>query len=220
MFKYLSPNFAADLVERGSLRVGTLHDFRRVELGDVQGDPQEGMLDATMRVPDGTYPSHRLPGQLSGLFAASAPGSWTFENITVRRPLSVPDVWIYCVSGEYSEDMLNRKEYGACVRITSTQDFFMALGRAMYAAGYKFRLHAVAHCEYMEREYDFENPSPNFPPDPIMVKPERFSYQREVRFWWVPRQHPIAPFNILVPELREFCELVPGPSPSTSNPPS
>src|SRR5437016_1757377 len=47
LFKYLERRWADAMIERGAIRIGTLHGFRRIEEhGDEIGDRDEGIVTA------------------------------------------------------------------------------------------------------------------------------------------------------------------------------
>jgi len=86
----------------GTLRVGTLWDFRRAEHGDRIGDPREGIR------------AYMVPGQ----------------RVTTLGGANVLDSWAFCMSEDRDDTRFSADGYDAIYEITSPE-FFFAMARAL-----------------------------------------------------------------------------------------
>lgn len=204
MYRYLSPEFARALVDRGGFRIGILSEYRHhEELSDFRGDEGEGTLRVTMDVPPGVYRGGPPP-QMAGLFTGGNPTVVIAQGVRVIRRLVTEDVWVYCLSKEFSEKTLALPDYGACVEIEDVGGFRGELCRAMVAAGHEFREAMMGPCIYEDRDVDANVSRGGHA---LLLKPPKFAHQEEYRLWWVPAQRLVEPIVMEWPELRKFCKL-------------
>ncbi len=122
--KYLEPRFAQDLIRLGSIKVGTLTEYRAMEgLDPERGDAHEGKL--TLQSPTGRHvyggdpatlpPPLRHPLIRIGprRFVADGEGAITLDS-------TIPDLFRYCTTEAYDPDYGRRFGNGKpmdCVRI-------------------------------------------------------------------------------------------------------
>jgi hypothetical protein len=210
-FKYVTPQVAASMMERGSARIGTLHEYRRLESSDVRGDREEGYKIATSAPGPTTYLDGSHIHQWLRSKGVRVQGSiFTSGSNAVVHQQQHPDCFIFCASERFSLQLM-AKFGGACIQITNVQLFFQALDRAFMdylpSVGGSIREAALGRCLYMERRQPYLNQPQQHP---CLVKPPRFAEEAEIRAVWLPSTGVVAPVILEVPSLVQYLRVVTG----------
>jgi hypothetical protein len=203
LYKFLRPDHADGLLRRGAVRIGTLYEFRREEEhGTEIGDAGEGIASRMLFTSGAKVWSDRTQPKFSRSFVKIGPGiDVTFENCHFVQREQSPDCWLYCVSTSFSEAMLERSPYSACVRIDFPRHFFRALSRVVRPAAF-LGVHA---CQYEGRAFMHDHG----PLSPALLKDPVHAYQCEARAIWQPSgEQPIAPILCDVPSLIGSCTRI------------
>jgi hypothetical protein len=130
LYKFQTADCAAALRQRGSIRVGTLHDFRNSEKhGHGVVDEGEGTLRFNEQI-EGTSRRDQLSQYSHSLFAALPPNT-RISNLTITTPVSIPDLFIYCTSLEPVWDANIAPEYTACVEIFDVPKFIVGIAKVL-----------------------------------------------------------------------------------------
>jgi hypothetical protein len=186
IFKYCKLPHMQAMQERGSVRIGSLYDYRDTEAhGHMVSDAGEGkkQMSGVIRclTPENLP---KYPG-LNGLVSFSY---GKIENLQIlgRKEVS-PNCLIFSASTEYSESThqswVDEAGYEGCYRIMSTRLFLKAISRQLEGHGYKFWGCAPIH--YAD-EIDIASSHADI--HPALCKKPIFSPQKEIRAIW----HPIA----------------------------
>lgn len=207
LYKYLPRQYAEDLVRDGSTRVGTLYDFRRIELGAGVADPEEGLLQVSRQI--GGEPHYFPPGTKEGAAMRffGIEGDASVQNIQFRRVLEHPDVFVWCCSTEFSADVEQSLEGAeACVEIRAAGTFFDELTRALNAVR-PVEFLGFREVTYTPRNQTWESYSPDM--SAAFVKdPGSYGAQNEVRAVWRSLdKNPIRPEFPRSAALTEFCAI-------------
>ena len=206
-FKYLEPRWAAKMVERGVIRIGTLLDFRRIEaLGAERGDEHEGMRITQTDGKAGSFSGSDIPDFLRDSLRIPEGVTLEFaEGAVLRQHASVPDMYVYCVCSVYSDE-LRGTFGGACVAITDSDEFFSAVSRRLnepdaygVRRGTDFTL---APCEYESRTETWPLRTLY---NPVFRKPPEYAHQLEVRAVWRAPAKELSPLDLAVPEIVNYC---------------
>lgn len=213
LYKYILKQYLQAFLSRGSLKIGTLHDYRKTEsYGDVIGDKNEGLHKTELFLKGG--------GEID--LASNSPESEYFRKHVLQpeqRDAKVkiiledgarliahsnsPDLYIYCVSSEYSPTVM--KEFGcdACLQIFRPYEFFDAISR-------KIRHQAVFNglgpVTYLNKTTHYTQPHTLHPA--VMKDPE-YEYQKEWRSIWVPKKTNNQPLILNVPKAIRHCRAHP-----------
>jgi hypothetical protein len=186
LFKYLRSEFADALIERGSLRIGTLYGFGDDEaLDSERADKLEGVRQY---VGPSSFVSDRDKAATDYLAKKGAILSGcTFEN-TAGGPAfmheeGVPDCYIYCTSSTFNKRNCISMG-GACIEIVDSR-FFDAIGSHLLKKGLIKEHGIVADCIYGDKTQPFTGDRPGKSPG-WLVKPEKYRHQTEVRAMWIP----------------------------------
>lgn len=135
LYKYLARHHAEDLVRGGSTRVGTLHDFRRVELGRGISDPDEGRLRVKRSLAGPhTFAPETDSAKSMGFFGLDIHEPTQIADINFKREIDHPDVYVWCCSTKSSSEVMASLE-GAetCVEIRNPGLFFERMSEALNA---------------------------------------------------------------------------------------
>ncbi len=208
-YKYLSPRHATSMLERGSIRVGTLSEYRSWEGADVRGDHGEGTKITTSAPEPTTYaygsPIHRWLFSKGIRVAGSIFASG--DNAVVYRQRH-PDCFVFCASESFSP-VLMEKFGGACVKVTNPTMFFQALhtgfSQHLRWLGLTVQEAIMDRCNYVERRQPYFDQSPKHP---CFLKPPDFREEAEVRAVWLASGGVIKPVVLELPCLKQYLSLI------------
>jgi len=193
----------------GSLRIGTLHDFRREEHGSEIGDAKEG--EVTLKTGDETavYDSSNLPSEqewqrpyMEERFGEQ--GIKVIASGGIRHSLSVRDCYLFCTGTAYDWTTIDEPSYNACIRIDDPQSFCEALICEISAIEPGFHYGTVAYHPRTTLGHNY----PGF--HPALVKDPAYSHQKEFRFMFQPIDTSVAiePIIINARRARKYCTFV------------
>lgn len=194
---------------RGSLKIGTLYEYRRIEhYGNVVGDIDEGLHKTELVLPGG--------GEVD--LATSTPEAEFFRQHVLRpdqRDAKVkiiledgarliahsnsPDRYIYCMTSEYDEKVMRQFGCDACLEITRPQEFFETISRKMRHKG---KFEGAGAIQYMNKQTHYLRPHRVHP---AIMKDTAYEYQKEWRALWVPFTPPRQALFIDVPRAIRHC---------------
>lgn len=217
LYKFTEKEWMRALFEKGSIRLGTVFDFKKVEqYGLAVGDPH-----------DGTLPIQQIVRSADGMAELENPWSQQFiklsecTNGTIDAKFtqyrSTPNAWLFSTSARYSDDLFVRwnqeKRYDACYEIVDQVGFARAINEAILAKvgsscfpkGSKWFIHADV--QYFDLPLSHTDPRNN--QDPAFVKDKRsYGWQDESRMLWRPEHDPTRVMETLFINIRKawrFC---------------
>jgi hypothetical protein len=203
LYKYMKKKHAKLLLEQGSLRVGTLYEFRNEEKhGQEIGDNKEGTKSAYMQVENETWSTSNQPEFSKSFFNLGSGGSLNISGITLEKPQNSPDFYIYCTTYEFDESAMRDFGYDVCIEIEQPEKFFKCISKylkhkAKYQGSYK--------CKYQPRRLPHNHDSGVHP---SLVKEAEYSYQKEIRSIWMPTKQNIEPIIIKSKNFKKYCRIV------------
>jgi len=215
LYKYSELRWARALVNEGSIKVGTLSEYRSKEGHDQErGDGHEGELTLQSRAGRHVYGSEKLPPLLRNPNIHIGPGALVVEGqgaVTVRS--RIPDLFIYCTSETYDINIgraFTNGEPMGCVQINQPELFFLALDAALRN---EVKPNAITlsepkweRCVYEDRRHDWERENL---PAIWLLKPAKFQRQSEIRVCWKPAPMQSLEFRIFkVPAIIPYCTLI------------
>ena len=210
LYKFFDdPDHAESFLRRGSVRIGTLYDFRRVETHDAaRGDANEGRFDYIHRSAfpelitlDNASPPLRRWIELTGIPMQSSGGTFTAQG-------DHSDCYVYCVSAAPIRGVRTYGTHG--VRIDDPPGFFTELTRHISKRRKLLRApHGyAAPCLYRERRTVARTAGEYQEVPMAFIKPPDKANEREVRAVWYPASHPIEPFVTRCGALRPFLSAL------------
>lgn len=208
-FRYSGQKYNDALLALGNVRVGTLHDFRRIEHKRGVSDPREGTKSVShyiSSVTDKDVGSTNLDAlKKFEIFDVSDCKDWAINNIHISREFEYPDCFVHCVSVEYSMDVLGQFEGAdSCVEITDLIGFYNRLTKTLNSH-VPVELEAVSTVRYMLRKEEWN--SRDWGEHPALMKEPEFSGQVELRAIWRPKfSGEISPILLNDIGLIDFCK--------------
>jgi hypothetical protein len=213
LYKYYSNlQYARDLIERGTLRITTLAECRKVE-GDVaRGDAVDGYLNADFHIENGRDFIRDHPEAVEFLRYRGFDITDQTTRLTIgASAFGITEAFMFCASTINSRIIGDAFNAIACVEIRRIPMFFRKLTQALGVSGYIANgEHLIGEVFYYNppldwRKYGFHHPG-------FCKREDDFAYQKEVRMLWQPRELEVPrepkPFNINVPQIRSLCRFV------------
>lgn len=211
LYKYLSKKYLEAFLRRGSLKIGTLYEYRKTEqYGEVIGDKDEGLHKTELALPGG--------GEID--LAGTSPEAEFFRTHVLRpdqRHLKTKivmadgarlvahsnsqDLYIYCTTSEYNPAVM--KEFGcdSCLEIVRPTEFFAAVSRVIRHKG---DFDGLGPITYGDKTTHYLKPHQIHP---AAMKDTTYNYQKEWRAIWVPKKEPRQPLYIDVPRAIRHCRI-------------
>lgn len=181
LFKFVKRRYMNGALATGSIRLGTLHDFRKTEdHGQSQGDPSEGKNNVFQHV--GFLDSHD-PSSFAGRIVVLSDGA-TMENCTLVEERDFPDSYVFCASTNFSEDLFRKWNTSdgldACYEISDVAGFINAISNALDNSA-----QLVGYAPVVYVDGDLDGAAGQHVIHPAFVKQVRkYKWQTEYRFVW------------------------------------
>ncbi|MEZ8470771.1 hypothetical protein AB6D20_007280 [Vibrio splendidus] len=203
LYKYMKKEHAKLLLEQGSLRIGTLYEFRDEEKhGKEVGDNKEGTKSAYMEVDNEQWSPSNQPEFSKSFFNLGTNGSINISGVTLERPQNSPDFYIYCTTYEFDESAMRDFGYDTCIEIEQPEKFFKCISKSLK---HKANYQGSHRCKYQPRRLPHNLDSGVHP---SLVKEVEYAYQKEVRSIWVPTKQNIEPIIIKAKNIQKYCRVL------------
>ncbi len=205
LYKYQRKERAAALVERGVIRVGTLHSYRDTELGAAIGDSGEGKSETSHHFdkPVNVGNPENRSWVVDKMFNIAPGSNVTIEGLSLVVPEESPDYFIYCASYRYSSAAMRAFNADTCVEIVQPQRFIEALHAHFRDSGLVDGA-LFAPCDYSGRVRDHRMQRVH----PGLLKDRSYAYQSEVRLLMQPKPNvAVEPRIVTIPELVNYCAI-------------
>ena len=219
LYKYMKLEHAIDLVRKGSLRIGTLNDFKKSEKHSGSILDQEEGIKVTYSEDeiDLSHPE-TVPSFLRNHIRLNGVKYWKISNVRFQVTDKSPDYYIYTVSEEYNPEimrrMLNENGYDSCVQIDQPEIFFGIITDCLYKeCKIKDGGGFAARCVYENRSQHY---SKTGRPHPTLIKDTSYSFQKEIRAIWTPSENIIKSLFIQCYQLKKYCHIIEGKEPVIS----
>jgi hypothetical protein len=215
LFKYSQKKYAAGLLNLGSIRIGTLHDYRRVEHVRGVADPTEGTktIDANFVADIRTTETDDREAfrQFSGITVTESIS--VSPSVKMKGGQTSADLFLLCFSSELSLSVLHQFDGAdACVEIVNIDGFLREVTAVLnsYTPVTFSGLHEVSYKGRNEmRAIAKLSELGELGTNPALLKESRFQNQKEVRAVWTPRNpDSIKPVNLVVPASIRFVRDV------------
>ncbi|MEM5435223.1 hypothetical protein [Paraburkholderia diazotrophica] len=212
LYKYLPRRYAESLVGVGNTQIGTLHDFRRLELGPGIADANEGRKELRASFVEAETFAHGTPSGEAlnelGVIKVTGGASVTFSDVTIVRGIDHPNAYIWCCSTDMSEEAMSGLD-GAdtCVEIFDVDGFFKALHAAVSSLT-AVQLIGVAPVTYSTRSEEWSRQ--NLGLHAAYLKGIEYKRQGEVRAVWTVDNDPTTLQPLIIPEsnIGKYCHIV------------
>lgn len=199
MFKYAPDKYSHQFLSLGTVRIGTLHDYRRSEHKLGIADPQEGKKLVQHVIKQGKFNGNDLTAASSPdaralrdfrIFKLGAGCDVTIENVTMGMSFDSPDCYILCLSNSCSLATMGEFQGAdSCVRIKDIGGFFDRLTTTL-AGIFPVEFLGVRQVTYALREEAWNGTDWGL--DPVLLKDPIFEKQFEYRAIWIAKQRGVA----------------------------
>lgn len=205
LFKYLPRQYAHDMVTRGTVRVGTLYEYRNEEaLGSQIGDKDEGRSMEYDYIGDRLLRSDSPESWIVKKAISLGPGATAHVvDATFREGGESANVLVYCTAKTYDESSMRAFGCDTAVRIHDVAHFFGALNDALLATVPGLGNGGAKSCDYRGRHLQAGASVTH----PAWLKDRRYAHQCEYRAAWEVPQAEARPRIITVPEISACCEI-------------
>lgn len=180
----------------GGIRIGTLHDFRKIEHKAGISDPKEGTKTVShhinhLHIEDSSDTSRNNKKDIDSLSAFNIMSlgenckNIMFSNVSVSKKFNEPDVFILCVSKYQSKKTMNQfKGADSCLKITNENLFYKLITETINSIT-PVVFHGVHEVIYQDREEQWDGST--WGRHPAMIKEKQFRPQGELRAIWQPK---------------------------------
>lgn len=207
-FRYSKKEHNDSLLSLGSIRIGTLYDFRRSEHRRGISDGKEGRKTVFHNVDQAsTADGDTIHTRAMKEFNAVSYG----PNVVVEmrdvhfiREFNHPDMYVHCTSIDYSSKVMREfEDADSCVEINNVIGFYKRLTESLK----KFTqvdFMGVTKVTYMDRNQPWTGDGWGI--NPALIKEHEFKNQVELRaVWWSKTMKPINPITLHDVGLLKFC---------------
>jgi hypothetical protein len=184
LYKYLKRSYADDLITRGTVRIGTLYEYRKIDLKNTaRTDFMEG--SQIFRV-EGSISTSRPSAGLDYIrrFTNFQGSELSGDNAFVHE-IGSPDCYLYCTTSSFDERAMSEFGDDACVRIIDPHAFFEIITAELARRALVKSAAVVAECIYGPKSQPFTSDNPGKLAG-WRLKPMAHAHQREVRAMWIP----------------------------------
>lgn len=209
LYKFLPRKYVRAFKKTGSLRVGTLHDFRRSEHGSEIGDAEEGSIRLRSRDEQVVYDSENLTPDLEWQrpYIEEKFGDIGIKIVAsggMHQHVSVNDCYVFCTGTVFDWSTIDEPSYNACIRIDNPVSFCDAIVREIRGIEPGFHYGTVAY--HQKSTYGHSYPGYH----PALVKDPAYAHQKEFRYMFQPSEPTIAimPIFIEARGARKYCSFI------------
>lgn len=201
LYKYIRSEFAESFFRRGTIRIGTLHEYRDTERhGSIIGDGLEGILSEEELFDHLPITSSAdAPDFAKGGIKVAPGGRLELHNSKIIVEENSPDYYMYCLTKEFDDQVMKEFQCDSCIEITNVDMFVSCLKRCMRHKG---DFVGSFDCVYTEKVVP-----PGKKPDchPAVVKEPRYANQKDVRLLWEPINKNPMPIIPNCRRLPRYC---------------
>lgn len=211
MIKYTKNEHFENLLSIGSIRIGTLKDYKEGDHGDMVSDSMEGSKKFSGQYSELTSESIKKSSALSSLISLGDGGSIRNLNMT-NITIIEPDFYIFSLAENYFKDdhlmWLQKESYDVAYEIEYSKTFFRRITNELNLQNPVrflglFYVHYYDECNGMDF-FDSKNGYPAF----CLKGSADFSNQKEIRAVWQPiGRGDITPVNLKVKGLGHYVTL-------------
>jgi hypothetical protein len=199
VFKYTKEIYASAMLEKGSIRLGTLYEYRDSENEQIR-DVEEGLFNGKQYI---DYHVGPLPGIAGKLIGCSVEGV-QFDHLSFTKRLELPNVNIYCTTLEGSKEVMEAFEAEACIEIFDYEGFVRAVVIALMRKGLSRGQAFTDKCKYDGRDAPYDQVNAERVPVAYWLKNPFYASQKEQRTLFPP-----SPDRLIEPIYTDVPEIIP-----------
>ena len=210
LYKFLERRFLNSFFETGSLRIGTIYDFKdTVSHTSARADSSEGRHDLVRSISSPLKIDKDTEEPIvSEIFRFEGEGYGTIQGMSLVSSRDSGDGFIFCTSKHYSTDIFRKwhkdcVKNDACYAIVDTKGFISEVSNVINDSISQFINRDIV---YTLDPIPYNSAEARLNPA-ITKNAEKYSWQHENRTIWVPKLPPLIlrPFIVNVPEACRYC---------------
>ena len=213
MYRYSPKKYASSLLAMGSIRIGTLHDFRRSEHKKGIADAMEGKKEIHHYIENRVIENSDQADIDSEAikyfkqFKVTGDCELRIRKMKIEQEINIFDCFILCSSSRLSKETMNEFEGAdACVRIHDSALFYEQITQALSLITPVF-FKGVKAVKYQNKTEKWNGE--DFGSNPLFIKDQKFNRQCEIRAVWTAREGVnIEPVILTSYQIGEACEEV------------
>ncbi|SPJ35246.1 hypothetical protein [Kushneria phyllosphaerae] len=210
LYKHLESVHADALIRKGSIRIGTLYEYRDQEKhGEGVLDEEEGVV-RTHAKRSGYFDETNVDAFMSNFVSVGDGGSVYIGNADLTLSESCSSSWIYCVSESEDKSVSTglSSNYDACVELVDPDRFSREIKKFLSRKFGCVRIEKSdwLKCQYVGRDLEENHRLRDVP---FLLKEAIFSHQKEVRVLFLPkREIEIKPLIVSIPNLKKYVRRI------------
>lgn len=211
LYKYMKKEFASKFFHNGSLKIGTLYEYKRGEHSNAAiDDEREGSHYPVLRIGNEGLHSHNID-PIDAFFICgqhSLPFGSGLQSLTIQKEIKSDDCYIYCLTTSPNAKAMMAFNCDTCIEISNPVALFRLMTKKIRHK--VSELSWEGEISYQDKEYNHRQERDI---NPATTKDLQFSYQNEYRVIWKPNQIlpeniNLNPLYINVPDARKFCRII------------
>lgn len=213
MIKYSKKRHLNNLVKRGEIRIGTLHEYRNSEYSEGIYDNTEGLKRVNLKLNGAMDLFSRDPytqklkrNFFRGILNIPDGVILDGDGSTISREVNHPNCFIFCASSQRVDQVPKTFGYDSAVKIINPENFIEIISKEMKAR-FGAELSYFGEIKYKSKEEEWNGV--DFGNNPSLYKDESFAYQSEVRaIWTTPNSNSAEPIILQIPELKKYVHPI------------
>ena len=185
LYKHISSSHAEMLLSMGTIRIGTLYEYKKIEDKELQ-DQDEGTAISVVRH-EGlkTYDKENIinaPTEIQNMFLFNEKsGPINLYNVSIGQKYKMPDAWIFCLSQTKAKIF---EKYDSCIEITDPNLFSKVIYENIVKLG-----NSNIQFQYAPMNYAGRIVESGKRKTPMFLKNKKYQLEEEYRFAFV-RKNP------------------------------
>lgn len=210
LYKFVEHQYLTSFFESGSLRIGTIFDFKDIiSHSEARADKDEGKHRLMRSISSAIgIDSNSHEPIIEELFRVKEGTSAILKDFSIVVERHSPDGFVFCTSYTYSEELFRRwyedcEKNDACYLINDPEGFFKEIDKVIKN---KTLGGINSNVVYTPDPIPYNSAYARVPPA-FTKEVEKYSWQKENRTVWGSMQQfgELRPFVVDVPEARRFC---------------
>jgi hypothetical protein len=198
LFKYLKRQHAEAFFKHGSVKIGTMYEYRDMEkYGGAIGDKLEGTKHRFDIVEENVWTEQNQPEWTKKIFGMEDGARVRIKDCSFTTETVSPDHNIYCVTSKFSIAAMKEFGYDSCFIIDNPVAFFAEISKGLPAGS---RFAGAYQCSYTNGSSHENDKGVH----EALVKYPEYAYQSEVRALWDSGPDP-KPQYINCPKAAQYC---------------
>lgn len=218
IYRYSTLHWNKELIDKGSVRIGTLHNYRKDEHGRGISDAEEGKKNVSHYIKEAnlsspiTTPRQQKDFDSIGAFdfirfPDGMPTNFHMSDVSFHKQIESPDFYIYCSSSRCSmETMQQFEKADSCILISDANAFYERL-TVEISKTRRVKFLGAHVAIYTSRDERWNGV--DWGTHPALIKDPIFQPQYEVRAIWEPiDKTPISCLFFEDTGLTKHCSFV------------